>query len=105
MVNRNIIEDENGNVYRRVRGPQEGQREGFLREVPQQNQADNWPHPSEDMTCQTCMFYVPKADDEGDQTNLGRCRRRAPTHDGFPAVFETDWCGDHKLMAMVVRVR
>jgi hypothetical protein len=28
---------------------------------------------------------------------LGRCRRRAPTMSGYPAVFETDWCGDHKL--------
>lgn len=28
---------------------------------------------------------------------LGRCRRHAPTVNGFPAVFESDWCGDHKL--------
>jgi hypothetical protein len=26
-----------------------------------------------------------------------RCRRRAPTLDGWPAVFPDDWCGDHKL--------
>jgi hypothetical protein len=30
-------------------------------------------------------------------TPLGRCRKRAPTLNGWPAVFETDWCGDHKL--------
>lgn len=29
--------------------------------------------------------------------NLGRCRRHAPTMSGFPAVFQGDWCGDHKL--------
>lgn len=29
--------------------------------------------------------------------SLGRCRKRAPTMSGFPAVFEADWCGDHKL--------
>jgi hypothetical protein len=29
--------------------------------------------------------------------NLGRCRRHAPTMSGYPAVFENDWCGDHKL--------
>jgi hypothetical protein len=52
------------------------------------------------------MYFVRKAvklaepatnrptNDKGD---LGRCRRHAPTMSGFPAVFETDWCGDHKL--------
>lgn len=29
--------------------------------------------------------------------SLGRCRRRAPTLDGWPAVYRSDWCGDHKL--------
>ena len=28
---------------------------------------------------------------------IGRCRRHAPTMSGFPVVFDTDWCGDHKL--------
>jgi len=28
---------------------------------------------------------------------LGRCRRNAPTMKGWPAIFEGDWCGDHKL--------
>jgi len=28
---------------------------------------------------------------------LGRCRLHGPTLKGFPAVFEQDWCGDHKL--------
>lgn len=28
---------------------------------------------------------------------LGRCRRHAPTMNGYPVVFESDWCGDHKL--------
>jgi len=28
---------------------------------------------------------------------LGRCRRHAPTMNGFPAVWTDDWCGDHKL--------
>lgn len=41
--------------------------------------------------CATCRFYVPKEDDKG------RCRRHAPTMDGYPVVYEHDWCGDHKL--------
>jgi hypothetical protein len=28
---------------------------------------------------------------------LGRCRRHAPTMNGFPVVFAADWCGDHRL--------
>ncbi len=28
---------------------------------------------------------------------LGRCRRHAPTMNGFPAAWSDDWCGDHKL--------
>jgi len=28
---------------------------------------------------------------------LGRCRRHAPTMSGWPVMFLTDWCGDHKL--------
>jgi hypothetical protein len=28
---------------------------------------------------------------------IGRCRKRAPTLGGYPVVWTTDWCGDHKL--------
>lgn len=28
---------------------------------------------------------------------LGRCRRHAPTMNGYPVVTNRDWCGDHKL--------
>ena len=60
---------------------------------------DNWVHRSEGMVCATCMFYVPKAlrDEADGVSDVGRCRRHAPTMSGFPVVFETDWCGDHKL--------
>jgi hypothetical protein len=75
------------------------------------------------MRCRTCMYYCakPRADSEGilgalsetrhhsvpwadavqDTTlpseGLGRCRRHAPTMSGFPVVWPSDWCGDHKL--------
>jgi hypothetical protein len=66
---------------------------------------DPWKHRSAGMTCKTCMWFVAKdapareterpfTDDRG---TLGRCRRHAPTMNGFPATFESDWCGDHKL--------
>ena len=54
---------------------------------------DPWKHRSSGMRCATCMFFAPKAPRE----DFGRCRRHAPTMSGFPAVFATDWCGDHKL--------
>lgn len=41
--------------------------------------------------CRTCRFFVPK--DRGN----GRCRRHAPTLEGYPVVYTEDWCGDHKL--------
>lgn len=52
---------------------------------------DNWVHISQTMRCKTCMYFVPK------DGTLGRCRRHAPTLSGWPAVYESDWCGDHKL--------
>jgi len=57
---------------------------------------DPWKHRSKGMLCQTCMWYVPK-EVSGLTRPLGRCRRRAPTMNGYPAVFPADWCGDHKL--------
>lgn len=73
---------------------------------------DPWMNRSEKMKCQTCMWFVLKAAPVGflktspggvveqdmlPADGLGRCRKRAPTMDGYPVVFPTDWCGDHKL--------
>ena len=60
---------------------------------------DPWKHRSKFMTCQTCMWFVLKqASTMPEQgTRLGRCRKRGPTMDGYPVVFEADWCGDHKI--------
>ena len=43
------------------------------------------------------MWYVAKHAEPPIVTEVGRCRRHAPTMNGYPAVFPTDWCGDHKL--------
>ncbi len=61
---------------------------------PDDNANDNWAHRSVGMQCRTCMWFVPKANSQ-----LGRCRRHSPVAagHGWPAVFRTDWCGDHKL--------
>lgn len=61
---------------------------------------DPWVHRSANMRCRTCMYFVRKArhgDGPLTAVELGRCRRHAPTLGGWPVVFETDWCGDHKL--------
>lgn len=57
---------------------------------PQSSHVDPWAHRSAGMRCATCMWFAPKG-------ALGRCRRHAPTLGGYPVVFSTDWCGDHKL--------
>lgn len=58
---------------------------------------DPWKHRSQGMICASCMWFVPKKRKPFKPQNLGRCRRHAPRLEGFPAVFKTDWCGDHKL--------
>jgi hypothetical protein len=60
---------------------------------------DPWKHRSTGMKCRTCMWFANKVPDDPGQEppKLGRCRRHAPTMGGYPAVFVTDWCGDHKL--------
>ncbi len=64
--------------------------------------SDPWAHRSAGMKCKTCMWWAPKPATENEQGQapvriLGRCRRHAPTMNGFPACWSDDWCGDHKL--------
>ena len=65
---------------------------------------DNWKHRSSGMRCHSCMWFVEKVGaeskpgvEEVGKGSVGRCRKHAPTMNGFPVVFEGDWCGDHKL--------
>jgi len=62
---------------------------------------DNWKHRHVNMRCGTCMYFVPKKrirplTSENEQS-MGRCRRNAPTMNGWPVLFSGDWCGAHKL--------
>lgn len=47
---------------------------------------DNWKNKTKTLRCDTCFYYVNT-----------RCRRHAPTMNGYPAVYKDDWCGDHKM--------
>lgn len=63
---------------------------------------DPWAHRSKGMKCGTCMWFAVKLAKDNqkpvdERGMLGRCRRHAPTMNGYPATFEADWCGDHKL--------
>ena len=58
---------------------------------------DPWKHRSSGMRCTTCMWAIFKVDSEDKPTKVGRCRRHAPTMNGYPAIFPDDWCGDHKI--------
>lgn len=69
---------------------------------------DQWAHRTKGMKCGTCMWFVMKlsSSDAPAQTTdnmIGRCRRHAPTMNGYPVVFENDWCGDHKLNENIER--
>jgi hypothetical protein len=74
--------------------------DGSLAQFPDDTNLDRdpWKHRSSGMKCSSCMWYVQK---EGDPARpaptIGRCRRHAPTMNGYPVVYPTDWCGDHKL--------
>lgn len=57
---------------------------------------DPWKHRSMVMGCATCMWYIDKVVNDV-PSGVGRCRRHAPTMNGYPVVFTHDWCGDHKL--------
>jgi hypothetical protein len=64
------------------------------------SQHDPWVNRSWGMRCKTCIWFVPKApkiSTASEAETFGRCRRHAPVMSGFPAVFDDDWCGDHKL--------
>ena len=64
----------------------------------QKPKVDAWQHRSKGMRCDTCMWFVIKSvKNPNVSLGLGRCRRRAPTMNGYPAVWVNDWCGDHKL--------
>jgi hypothetical protein len=58
---------------------------------------DPWVHRSDGMRCKTCIWFVPKQPAAKLGYDLGRCRRHAPTMNGYPVVFVNDWCGDHRL--------
>jgi hypothetical protein len=65
--------------------------------MPKAYLEDPWIHRSLGMrcrTCRTCMWFVTK---HGLRFHLGRCRRNAPTMNGYPVVTVYDWCGEHKL--------
>lgn len=58
---------------------------------------DRWAHRSKGMKCETCMWFAEKHGSQLGLPTYGRCRRHAPTMNGYPPVFGADWCGDHKL--------
>ena len=60
---------------------------------------DNWKHRSSKMSCGTCMFFVEKVTTGVQRSDkiIGRCRFNAPTMKGWPVLFSSDWCGQHKL--------
>lgn len=108
IVNGSREDDEMKKIAERESEEIESMRNGQVQTPPI---PDPWVHRDKSMRCKTCMWYVEKepkpkfefimkgdtVTDMVEKPKLGRCRRHAPTMNGYPAVFPTDWCGDHKL--------
>lgn len=63
------------------------------RAMPTSVALDNW-QPKSEMRCATCMHYV-----------ACRCRRHSPRgQEGWPAVYSSDWCGDHKMNKITMAI-
>lgn len=58
---------------------------------------DPWAQRNKGMKCMTCVWFVPKELASLGTGKVGRCRRHAPTMNGYPVVYMTDWCGDHRV--------
>ena len=61
---------------------------------------DPWVNRSTGMRCRTCIWFVAKEQSgltKPDAAIVGRCRRHAPAMNGYPVVYQTDWCGDHRI--------
>lgn len=75
--------------------------ENNLKSRAEMAEYDPWKHRSAGMRCSSCIWFVLKAKSAPiqaqDAKHVGRCRRHAPTMNGYPVVFSTDWCGDHRL--------
>jgi hypothetical protein len=101
-LGRSVMEDELERSRSKNRIVGEGL-ERAAREIKTLPVFDNWQHRSAGMRCSTCMFYVPKAGLgpsplNGEQlVERGRCRRHAPSMNGWPVLLPSDWCGEHKL--------
>ena len=66
-------------------------------DVSDKQKSDPWIHRSDNMLCKKCIWFVPKQSNNRVGYDLGRCRRHAPTMNGYPVVFVNDWCGDHRI--------
>lgn len=61
---------------------------------------DPWKYRNSGMVCQSCCWFKEKTPEDNQKVGhrvIGRCRRHAPNINGFPVVFSSDWCGDHRL--------
>ncbi|MEN6396756.1 MAG: hypothetical protein ABFC78_09765 [Methanoregula sp.] len=89
------------------------ERSSNVQKKQQAQENDPWKNRSAGMRCRTCMYFAVKTTTTSESKAqyaagqialagkygqiVGRCRRHAPTMNGYPVVFEDDWCGDHKI--------
>ena len=52
------------------------------------------------MTCKNCQFFQPREPDPLEKQSGwkgGECRKCPPGPDGWPKVWEKDWCGEWRI--------
>lgn len=95
-----MIEQNQAGQYREMTKAEMNE-ENAKRRISVDKAADPWVHRSSGMCCKTCIWFVKKEPtnhlSHPGQHEVGRCRRHAPTMGGYPVVYMTDWCGDHRL--------
>jgi hypothetical protein len=95
-----MIEQNQAGLYRE-KAIDEMEAEKASRRISVDKAADPWVHRSSGMRCKTCIWFVKKEPtnhlSHPGQHEVGRCRRHSPTMGGYPVVYMTDWCGDHRL--------
>lgn len=58
--------------------------------------------------CKNCKYFQPSGDyyqenlNTKEKAQLGTCKRRSPTKEGWPETSVIDWCGDCELIIVYV---
>ena len=102
-MNHNIIQDRDGNILRRV-GQTRQQRarqrmvddNGIPYEIIEENSSQDFQMAPSQLNCGNCYFSRILMTEGQEQPTEVLCRRRSPSHEGYPTRPIDDWCGEYR---------